>query len=156
VSLFNAAGEGRNFILHPLPRVPEGRSSNYLKPSMFFSITEGCETVDEAVLFIDYFTNSMEANEVLFAERGVPIAPAVLEHLLALADETTGAIFEYIAKISEDASPIPPPPPAGYTDISTNVFEPFVDQVLYGMMSPEEGVEFFREEAQAILDANQE
>ncbi|MBN1965017.1 MAG: extracellular solute-binding protein [Anaerolineae bacterium] len=156
VSLVNAAGEERNFVLYPLPRIPEGRSANYLKPSMFWSITEGCETVDEAALFIDYFTNSMEANEVLFAERGVPIAPAVLEHLSAMVDDTTAAIFDFIAHVSEDASPIPPPPPAGYTDISTNVFSPmFIEPVLYGMITPEEGVTVFREEAQAILDANQ-
>lgn len=156
VSLVNAAGEDRNFVLHPLPRIAGGQSANYLKPSMFFTITEGCETVEEAALFIDYFTNSMEANDVLFAERGVPIAPAVLEHLSEMVDETTASIFGYIAAISEDASPIPPPPPAGYGDIQTNVFEPmFVEPVLYGMISPEEGVETFRVEAQAILDANQ-
>jgi len=156
VSLFNAAGEERNFVLQPLPRIPEGRSANYLKPSMFFSITEGCETVEEATMFIDYFTNNFEANEVLFAERGVPIAPAVLDHLSAMVDDTTASIFDYIAKISEDASPIPPPPPAGYTDINTNVFSPMlIEPVLYGMISAEEGVETFRQEAQAILDANQ-
>ncbi len=158
VSLFNAAyaaDPNRHFVLQPLPRVAGGRSANYLKPSMFFSITEGCETVEEAAMFIDYFTNSPEANEVLFAERGVPIAPAVLDHLSELADDTNKAIFEYIDKISEDASPIPPPPPAGYTDILNNVFSPTVEQVLYGMISPEEGVEIFRTEAQAILDANQ-
>jgi multiple sugar transport system substrate-binding protein len=157
VSLFGAAGEGRNFILHPLPRYSgEGsRSANYLKPSMFFSITEGCETVDEAAMFIDYFTNSQEANEVLFAERGVPISTPVREYLQGMVDDTTAMIFDYIAKISEDASPIPPPPPAGYTDINTNVFSPmFVDPVLYGQISPEEGVETFRTEAQAIIDAN--
>jgi len=30
-----------------------------------------------------------------------------------------------------------------------------VNEVLYGMISPEEGVERFKEEAQAILDENQ-
>jgi len=156
VSLVNAAGEGRNFVLHALPRVPGGASANYLKPSMFFSITDGCETVEEAAMFIDYFTNSLEANEVLNAERGVPIAPAVLDHLAEMADDTNRAIFEYIAHISEDASPIPPPPPAGYADIQSNVFEPmFIDPVLFGMIAPEEGVEAYRTEAQAILDANQ-
>lgn len=156
VSLVAAAGEDRNFVLHPLPRVEGGRSANYLKPSMFFSITEGCETVDEAAMFIDFFTNSLEANEVLFAERGVPIAPAVQDHLSMMADATTSAIFSFIAQITEDASPIPPPPPAGYADIQGNVFTPmFVEPVLFGMISPEEGVETFRAEAQSILDANQ-
>ena len=148
------AGEERHFVLHTLPRVADGRAANYLKPSMFFSITEGCETVDEAALFIDFFTNDLEANEILLAERGVPIAPAVLEHLSGVVTEVEASVFEFVAKVTEDASPLLPPSPAGYTDLITNVFTPTVDLVLYGEISPEEGVTTFREEGQAVLDAN--
>jgi multiple sugar transport system substrate-binding protein len=157
VSLWNAAGEDRNLQLHPVPRIAGGQSANYLKPSMFFSVTDGCETVDEAAAFIDFFTNNLEANEVLFAERGVPVSTPVLEHLSGLVDTATGATFEFVAAIAEDASAIPPPNPVGYGDINTNVWGPMlVEPVLFGMISPEEGVEIFREEAQAILDANQD
>lgn len=157
VSLWNAAGEERNFVLHPVPRVAGGESANYLKPSMFFSVTDSCAQVDEAAMFIDYFTNSLEANEVLFAERGVPVSTPVLEHLRPLVDTANQAIFEFIAEISQDASPIPPPNPVGYSDINSNVWGPMlVEPVLFGMISAEEGVEVFREEAQAILDANQD
>jgi multiple sugar transport system substrate-binding protein len=157
VSLVTAAMEVRdfNYVLQPLPRVPGGQVANYLKPSMFFSITEGCETVDEAAMFIDYFTNSPEANEVLFAERGIPIAPAVLEHLTTMADDILVTLFDYMKGITEIASPIFPPNPAGYTDISNNVFSVIVDEVLYGQISPEEGVAQYKEQAQAILDENQ-
>jgi multiple sugar transport system substrate-binding protein len=156
VSLWTAAGEERNFVLHPLPRVPGGQSANYLKPSMFFSITSGCETLDEAAAFIDYFTNNPEANEVLSAERGVPISNAVREHLATVVDSATAATFDFIAQITETASPLPPPDPVGYSDINSNVYGPlFVEPVLFGLISPEEGVELYRTEAQAILNANQ-
>jgi multiple sugar transport system substrate-binding protein len=156
VSLVNAAQEIRdfNYVLQPLPRVEGGQVANYLKPSMFFSITEGCETVDEAAMFIDYFTNSPEANEVLFAERGIPIAPAVLDHLSMMADDVLVGLFDYMAQITEIASPIFPPNPAGYSNISGNVLTPAVESVLYGVLTPEEGVEQFMEEAQAILEEN--
>jgi len=150
-----AAGvEPRQFVLHPLPRVADGRGANYMKPSMFFSITEGCETVDEAALFIDFFTNDLEANEILLAERGVPIAPAVLEHLSGIVTEVEASVFDFVATVAGEASPLPPPTPAGYTDFKENVFVPTVDEVLYGVITPEEGVERLREEGQAILDAN--
>lgn len=156
VSLYNAAGEERNFILHPLPRVTGGQSANYLKPSMFFSITENCPNVEEAATFIDFFTNNLEANEVLFAERGVPISDPVREHLTPLVDKATGATFDFVAQVTEDASPIPPPNPVGYTDINTNVYGPMLTEpVLFGLVSAEEGIETYRTEAQAILDANQ-
>jgi len=148
------AGVERHFVLHPLPRVVGGRAANYLKPSMFFSITEGCETVDEAAMFIDFFTNDLEANEILLAERGVPIVPAVLEHLSGVVTEVEASVFEFVAAVTEDASPLLPPSPAGYTDLINNVFTPTANQVLYGEISPEEGVEIFREEGQAVLDAN--
>ena len=150
----NELSEGeRHFELYPLPRAGD-QVANFIKPSMFFSITDGCETVEEAALFIDYFTNNLEANEVLFAERGVPIAPAVLDHLSMMVDEATASVFDFVATMAETAGPLPPPSPAGYTDLINNVFAPTVELVLYGEISPEEGVEIFREEGQAVLDAN--
>ena len=74
VALTTAAGEDRHFVLYPMPRVEGGQSANYLKPSMFFSITQQCQHPEEAAMFIDYFTNNLEANDVLFAERGVPVS----------------------------------------------------------------------------------
>jgi multiple sugar transport system substrate-binding protein len=44
VAIFNAAGEDRNFRLWPMPRPAEAvGSANYLKPSMFFSISASCD-----------------------------------------------------------------------------------------------------------------
>lgn len=155
VSIYSAAGEDRNFVLYPLPRVAGGQSANYLKPSMFFSITEQCQNVEEAAMFVDYFTNSLEANDVLAGERGVPIDAEVREHLASEVDPVNAKIFEFIAQVGEDASPVPPPEPAGYADLIANVFSPqFIDPVLFGMMTPEEGWETFVAEGNLILEQN--
>ncbi|MEQ8674866.1 MAG: extracellular solute-binding protein [Aggregatilineales bacterium] len=155
VALYTAAGEDRNFVLYPLPRVAGGQSANYLKPSMFFSITEGCETVEEAAMFIDYFTNSLEANDVLFAERGVPVSSVVQAHLAESVDAVTASIFEYIAQVGESASPVPPPDPAGWSDINTNILYPqYVEPVLFGMLDAADGFDFFVEESDLILAQN--
>ncbi|MBZ0296587.1 MAG: ABC transporter substrate-binding protein [Anaerolineae bacterium] len=156
VSLWNAAGEDRNFVLYPVPRIEGGESANYLKPSMFFSITQNCPNPELGAQFIDYFTNSLEANEVLFAERGVPVSSEVRDHLSMMVDTATGATFDFVGTIADTASPIPPPNPVGYSDINSNVWGPMlVEPVLFGLISPEEGVETFRTEAQSILDSNQ-
>jgi len=155
VALTTAAGPDRNFVLYPLPRVAGGQSANYLKPSQFFSITEQCGNVEAAAMFIDYFTNSLEANDVLAAERGVPVSSIVLDHLASQVDPVTAQIFEFIAEISETASPVPLPDPAGYSDINTNVLLPqFVEPVLFGMISAEEGYDAFLSEANVILAQN--
>lgn len=155
VALYTAAGADRNFALYPIPRVAGGQSANYLKPSMFFSITQNCPHVEEAAMFLDFFTNNLEANDLLFAERGVPVSSEVLEYLSDKVDPVTASIFDFIAEVSEDASPVPPPDPAGYSDLTNNVMAPqFIDPVLFGMVSPEEGYETFLSEANAILAQN--
>ncbi|MBI1259741.1 MAG: extracellular solute-binding protein [Chloroflexi bacterium] len=155
VALETAAGEGRNFVLYPMPRVDGGVSPNYLKPSQFFSITKDCANPDEAAKFIDYFTNNADANDVLFGERGVPVSSIIRDHLAAEVDPTTKSIFDYIAEVSQDASPVPPPDPVGYGDLNNNVLAPqFVEPVLYGVESAQDGYNTFVTEADAILAKN--
>ena len=158
VALTTAAGEDRNFVLYPLPRWGEdGVTPNYLKPSMFFSITEGCETIDEAAAFIDWFTNSTEANDILFAERGVPVDADILAYLADQVDPVTAQVFQFIADVSEVAIPVPPADPAGASDVIENVLVPlFVDPVLFGMTTAEDAYPTFEEEANAILAQNAE
>jgi multiple sugar transport system substrate-binding protein len=155
VAVANAAGPDRHFKLWHLPRPEGGQSSNYLKPSMFFSIPATAKHPQEAAMFIDFFTNSLEANDILAAERGVPISAAVREHLVPNLSPIMQETFDFLVRVEADSSPVPPPDPPGYADLRLNVYGPqFVEPVEYGEMTPEEGVQFFREEANRILSQN--
>lgn len=155
VAVTSAAGEGRNFRLWTLPRPVDGQSQNFLKPSMFFSITSQCAHPEEAAKFIDFFINDTEANDILFAERGVPVSTAIIDHLSEKLDPVQADMFNFLATVAEDASPIQPPDPPGAADVRDNVYTPlFVEPVLYGVISVEEGVATFRAEANRILAAN--
>src|SRR5690554_6213016 len=148
LAVANAAGPDRNFKLWHLPRPEGGQPSNYVKPSMFFSIPASAEHPQEAAMFIDFFTNSMEANEILAAERGVPMSAPVREHLLPDLDPVMAETFDFLVRVEADSSPVPPPDPPGYADLRLNVYGPqFVDVVRFEEMTPEEAVQFFREEA---------
>ena len=152
VAVQSAAGEDRNFVLTHLPRPAGGAPSNFLKPSQFFSITKHAKHPDEAAKFISYFTNNIEANKVLFAERGVPIADPVKEALTPLLEKPQVAMFDFLKRVESDNSPIPLPDPAGHADIVTNIYGPEVmDPVLFGQIAPEEGVSIFRELADELL-----
>jgi multiple sugar transport system substrate-binding protein len=154
VAAWTAAGfESRRFELRPLPRVgPAAASSNYLKPSMFFSITKSSAHPELSAKLIDYFTNSIEANRILLAERGVPIASSVRDALKPLMEPPQRAVFDYLARIQKSVAPIPPPDPVGNTDLVNNVFIPQVmDPVMFGVISPEEGMKRLRQEAAKIL-----
>lgn len=156
VAIFAAAGGERHLRLWPMPRPATAvGAANYLKPSMFFSISSTCAMPDVAADFINFFTNSVEANAILAAERGVPISSAIRESLLPTLDATGIETFTFLETVAEFASPIFPPNPPGYNDIRNNVWIPlFHDPVLYGQIPVEEGVTLFRSEAEAILSAN--
>lgn len=155
VAIFSAAGEGRHFKLWLLPRPEGGKSANYLKPSMFFAIPASCENPEEAAKFINYFTNSLEANDILFAERGVPISSAVRDYLKPKLDAVGAETFDFLERVQVDSSPIFPPNPPGYNDIRNNVYIPlFRDPVLYGQIPVEEGIAILRSEGEAILAKN--
>jgi multiple sugar transport system substrate-binding protein len=158
VGLFNAAGEGRNFGLWPVPRPVGGQSSNFIKPSMFFTITSQCADdaeAEEAAKFINFFVNDLEANDILSAERGVPAPAAVLDHLSMSADPANAMIFDFVAHVAEDASPINPPDPPGAGDMRDNIWRPlFRDAVMYGQISVEEGVQLMRDEFNNVLAQN--
>ena len=157
VAVQTAAGEDRNFMMHHLPRPVGGSPSNYVKPSQFFSITSQANHPKEAAMFIDFVTNSLEANDVLFAERGVPISSVVREHLKPQLDKAQLEMFDYMDRVVADSSPIRPPDPVGHADITNNIYFPqVVDPVLYGQLSPEEGVAILREQASLILAENAE
>ncbi len=155
VAIFTAAGEDRHFKLWPLPRIEGANSANYLKPSMYFSIPTACPQPEAAAKFINFFVNDLEANDILFAERGVPISSTVREYLTPKLDAVGAETFDFLERIQSDVTPIFPPNPAGYNDIRNNIYVPlFHDPVLYGQLPVEEGVALFRSETEAVLSGN--
>lgn len=122
----------------------------YVKPSMFFSVAESSANKDAAVLFIDFFTNDVEANKILFAERGVPISSKIREALEPDLSEVQVQMFNYLDLISEHSSAIDPPEPAGHPEVNRNL-DDFESMVLHGVLSPEDAATAFRQEATRIL-----
>lgn len=154
VAQWNAAGgaEERNFTLLPIPRTG-ANSANWLRPSMMFAVTTDSEIPEVAADFISFFINDIEANRILQAERGVPVATNIRDDLSAIVDEPARVVFDFVGRIAEDSIPIPPPTPQGWNDLISNVWQPVVrDEVLFGETSPEAAARIFREEAEEILD----
>jgi multiple sugar transport system substrate-binding protein len=152
LALQGAAGATRKFKLVGMPRIKGGGSSVYIKPSQYFSIVSGTKHAKEAAMFIDFFTNSIEANTVLAAERGVPVASKVLAALKPMLGPAQGEAFDLLDRVSKDARALPPPDPAQWSQILNTVYLPRVTlPILHGEITPEEGVTRFKDEANAIL-----
>lgn len=122
----------------------------YVKPSMFFSVADTSANKDAAVLFVDFFTNDVEANKILFAERGVPISSKIREALEPDLSEVQVQMFNYLDLISDHSSAIDPPEPAGHPEVNRTL-DDFESMVLHGVLSPKDAAGAFRQEATRIL-----
>jgi multiple sugar transport system substrate-binding protein len=123
-----------------------------MKPAQFFSVTRDAQSTRESAALIDWFTNSIDANTLLMAERGVPIAGKVRDALKPQLAVPQQRVFEYLDRIQKDVAPIPPPDPVGNTDLINNVFIPqVVDRVMFGVITPLVGMRTLRKEAGRIL-----
>jgi multiple sugar transport system substrate-binding protein len=135
---------------------PDANASTgqYLKPSMFFSITAKCDHPEVAAKLIDFFTNSVPANEILLAERGVPISSEVRKAIEGKIDPAQKEAFALVSQVEKNPSPLDPPDPPGLSEITNKAYTPLMDQVLYGKISPEDAAKQFRDQANAILAKN--
>ncbi len=154
VSTWESAGPDRQIKMVPIPRSGD-LPAIYIKPSMFFSITRDVKYPTEAAMFIDFFTNSIPANAILMADRGVPVASHVREGMQGFLTAAQAEMFDYLGRAEQDSMPVPPPDPVGWADVRNNVFYPeFHDPVLYRLVTPEAGAMTFRQMANEILMAS--
>ncbi len=148
-SLSTIAGRELGVAMFPQPEDASVQSM-FLKPSQFFSITETSQHKKEAAEFIDWFTNSVEANEILMGERGVPINTAVTEAIIDSVSPEAAVTFEFINKAGEIATPIDEPDPAGKSEIEYNL-ELLTEEIRYGGISPEDAASELIRLGQRIL-----
>jgi multiple sugar transport system substrate-binding protein len=154
VAMWTAAGANRNLKIMPLPRIKDGVSPVYMKPSQYFSITTACAHPIEAARFISFFTNDIEANKVLGGERGVPIANNVLAALKPTLSRMAAESFDIVERATKYATTLPPIDPPAWDSILTTIFTPKVERpIMNETITPEAGVALFRQEASAALVA---
>ena len=111
-AIWSAAGQDRNFTMAHVPRPKDGCcSGNYIKPSMFFAITSQAKHPKEAAMFIDFFINSLDANKILMAERGVPVSSVIRKELKEMLDRPQREAFDFLERVQAYCSPLPPSDP---------------------------------------------
>lgn len=115
--------------------------SDFLKPAQFFSVSANTANPEEAVKIIDYWTNSMDANNILLAERGVPLSEKVAAELSPSLDASIQNSIQFINEIvSPASSQIDPPMPNGSSEV-TELLLQLEEKVAYGQMTSEEAAQ---------------
>ncbi|GIN70733.1 putative ABC transporter substrate-binding protein YesO [Bacillus sp. J14TS2] len=139
----------RPMEIAPMPG-PGAKDGLFLKPSMFFSVTENSKHKETAAEFIDFFINDVEANKFILAERGVPVSSEVKEALKSEVSEAQAQVFDYIEWAEENSSPMGVPDPAQAGQI-IELLDSLSEQMNYGEISPEDAAKNFRQQAESIL-----
>ncbi|OOM81858.1 putative ABC transporter substrate-binding protein YesO [Clostridium puniceum] len=133
-----------------VPSYTKGKITSCVRPSMFFSVSAYSKHKKEAVEFINFITNDLDANDILKGERGVPISEKVsasVEQKLSEADKQQYLLMKYI---KENPSPSDPPTPNTSGNVNS-LFARLSTQILKGEITPEESAKNFRTGANKIL-----
>lgn len=136
-------------VMYP-KRSDATKESMYLRPSMFWSISEVSANKEIAADITNYYTNSEKAQDLLLAERGIPVSTVMAEYLKPQLDPVQQKIFDYIAEVTKIAVPFDPPQPAGANEVN-KLLDDLTDLVRYGELTPEAATARFLPEANAIL-----
>ncbi|WP_341487305.1 ABC transporter substrate-binding protein [Pararhizobium sp. A13] len=119
-----------------LPRETKGGpSGHYYRPALIWSIGATTERAEEAVKFINFFVNDVEAGKLLGVERGVPMSPAVREAILPTLNPTERATIDYINGLKDQVGSYPPPAPIGSTEFDISILRPITDELAFDTIS---------------------
>lgn len=117
------------------------KAANYLKPGMFFSVTVDSKNPDEAVKVLNYLINSVECNEVLLAERGIPASSDVADAISDKLDEQQQMAVTFISDVvTPNSSQLSAPAPEKSAEV-INLLDQLQEQVCYKQITAKEAAE---------------
>lgn len=133
----NAAPEGMEIGITTWP-ADDAVKANYLKPSMFFSISVDSKNPEEAAALINYWTNSVECNEILLGERGVPVSSVVAQAITPKMSESDQKVVTFINEVvTPKCSDVSPASPNGATEVYDLVYK-LEEAICYGEKTAED------------------
>lgn len=146
----NAAPEGMELAMTTWPAYDPVKSG-YLKSSQFFSIGAHTKNPEEAVKVLNFLINSMEANDILLGERGVPAPANVAEAIAPKLSDIDQTVIAFINDVvTPNCSPINPPQPDGASEVY-DLLNRTVEKVCYRELTAEQAAQSFFDEANKIM-----
>ena len=133
------------------PRAEAGsKGGHYRKPSQFWSVNPKSANIEEAVKFVSFFVNDLEAGAALGVERGIPCSKAVRDAITPTLDAQSQVALGFVTSLGDLQGALPPVPPAAAGEVSTQ-FTTKAQEVAFGSSSPEDAGAAFVKEVTDIL-----
>ncbi|WP_310604654.1 ABC transporter substrate-binding protein [Anaerosporobacter sp.] len=150
----SAINDKLKIVTPPLSNDSEDKGL-WIKPGMFFSVAETSKVKKEAAEFINWFINSEEANDIIMAERGTPVSSEIRNYMVGSGNLNAQQIdmFNYVDQAVALSGVTPLPDPIGMSEIN-EAFKNAANSAFYGQSTPEQAAANFRNEANEILERN--
>lgn len=153
VALATAAKRNLKMINMPVEK-SDKEMGLYNKPGQFLSVSATTKYKDASMKFINYFENSVEANDILLGERGVPTNTKVAEAIKPKVDSYTAITFDYVNLMNSKklVSTIDPPYPAASNQVGA-ISKQLYDKVAYQKEAPAQAAADYIKQANAALSS---
>ncbi len=122
----------------------------FMRPAQHFSIFSGSQFKSDAVKLASFLVMNPVGVKSLGLERGVPASPSMQAILAPELDDLNRSSLDFVAAVTPVATPIPPPPPRGATEVET-MFRDLSQQVSFGQIDAEQAGQTYVQEGNAIL-----
>ena len=134
-----------------VPSATKGKITSCIRPSMFLSVSAYSKHKKEAVEFINFLTNDLEANDALKGDRGVPTSSKASDNMEQKATEADKQQYILLKYIKENPSPKDPVTPTTSGNVNS-LFARISEEILNGKSIPEDAAKKFRTDANKILN----
>lgn len=151
-AIIEAAGRELKTIPYPLvPGKEDVRPLSYAT-SMQICASAATKHPEWAADFINFMTNSIEANQILLAERGIPVNSKVNEAIQPNLGVAARMAAEYLNSIDDLVSPVDIPEPAWSGEV-IKLLDDYIEQINYKFMSPLDAVTAFIADVEKLIES---
>lgn len=144
-----AKAAGKALLLIPMPG-PNAAKGAEIRAGMHMLMASTSKNKDEAAKFMNFFINDQEANKILNAERGIPIAAKVRAALKPGYTSEQQVMSDFIENLSKKSSPGDPAAPAGATEIDT-FLKDMEQKIVFDMITPQEAFKQIQAQANKLI-----
>lgn len=137
-----------------VPSKAGGKPGQYIKPSMFMSLSRDAKDPKAAMAYMNAWVNDPEITGILGLERGIPASPKVRAALQPKLTEVEKLSVDYFDKIQSKVGPLPLPAPKGAGEVRDS-FMRTGSEVVLGKMTAKDAAAQFIDDAQSIIDRAQ-
>lgn len=146
--------QGRTLKLATIPRVTsDGPSGAVIQSSQMMCVSQDSEHKEAAAAFISWFENDPDCNNILQAERGIPVNTTIRDTLSAQATEGQQIMYDFVNKVSEFEMPdkVNVLSPDGQDEVVDN-YRNYIQQVADGQITADDAAQKTYDDAAALFE----